>query len=399
MTGSKVNQLRFDISEKVRLHPQQPGIGTLLELDLYPDVEVEDQGTHLKIHGYLRLNGTYQPEQTNDPEADESGRAEAFGKKEEIAYVIPVEITLPAERVDVEQIASEIHSFDYQVLSPFELRIEALLTIDGLIQEEREEEQSMEAADSVPTFSVPSGGDIRWKQDAPGDSREEKDEYEFVHVARLEESEDEPEGKESREGSDMDAEEAVDPAMVENQEEQAEVEQEEQEEREVSRKWEETETDDSHTPPVTLHPIQSDREVPPLSRSQTLRLPHMGEFDFQHFEEDERTRFGIERLFEEKQETEPSSKQTEPVPEEAEEMDSEPVNQEEQSGSRLEWAQWMLGEDQERFVKLRMVIVQKEDSIDSLSDRYEVPASKIVHLNRLESEVLQEGQIVYIPSK
>ena len=30
-------QLRFDISEKVRLHPQQPGIKTLVELDLYPD--------------------------------------------------------------------------------------------------------------------------------------------------------------------------------------------------------------------------------------------------------------------------------------------------------------------------------------------------------------------------
>ncbi|MDR6226440.1 LysM peptidoglycan-binding domain-containing protein [Desmospora profundinema] len=400
MTGSKVNQLRFDISEKVRLHPQQPGIGTLLELDLYPDVEVEDQETHLKIQGYLRLNGTYHPEQGVDAETDGGGQeteAEASAQQEEIAYVIPVEITLPAERVDMDQIASEIHSFDYQVLSPFELQIEALLIIDGFIQEEENEEEGepVEVVSSqAAAFSVPPNGDIRWKQDVPGDTKGEQDEYEFVHVARLEEGEEGAEVKADQEDTKAEVEAEEESAPVEAEKIQAELETEESEERRSESEPEKGE--EPSVSPVTFHPFQPerDREESPLSRQQPLRMPHIGEFDFQHLEEDERTRFGIERMFEEK---DLSSEQPEPVDDTAE-LDADPPEEEKNKGSSQEWAQWILGEEQEQFVKLRMVIVHKQDSIDSLSERYQVPASKIVHLNRLESEVLEEGQIVYIPS-
>ncbi|PTM58246.1 LysM peptidoglycan-binding domain-containing protein [Desmospora activa] len=407
MAGSKVNQLRFDISEKVRLHPQQPGIGTLLELDLYPDVEIEDQETHLKIQGYLRLNGTYQPEQEFDthPNGSEEPQEEQRDTQPaEIAYVIPVEITLPTERVDLENIASEIESFDYKVLSPFELQIEALLTIDGFIQEteEKVEEEPLETVPSqVATFTVPSEGEIQWDQDSIGDYKGEQDEYEFVHVARLEE--------ESPEEAELSNQEEDVPAEPESFHEQDDT--ETQEEKKVEPAPEEAdgqvekigeEEGDADAPPVHFHPFQpkQDRqEVLPFPRP--LRMPQVGEFDLQQLEIDERTRFGIERMFEETEDHTPQ--QEEPSAESDDYTDdygTEDAQEEEKNkNSNLEWAQWILNEEQDRFVKLRMVIVHKNDSIDSLSDRYKIPASKIVHLNRLESEVLEEGQVVYIPSK
>src|SRR5690606_1214634 len=114
-------QLRFDISEKVRLHPQQPGIKTLVELDLYPDVEIEDQETHLRIHGYLRLAGRYVGDEEDridegksagdgdEADAQEKSKGESL---DEIAFVIPVEITLPSDRVVIDRRATEVESFD-----------------------------------------------------------------------------------------------------------------------------------------------------------------------------------------------------------------------------------------------------------------------------------------------
>lgn len=192
MTENSENQLRFDILEKVRLHPQQPGIQNMLDLDLYPDVEIEDQDTHLKIHGYLRLTGEYEGEQESLNSRGEEG------KPEEIAYVIPVEITLPADRVDLDRISSEIQSFDYQVLSPFELQIEAVLTIDGLREEQPKQEVSdYEVVDRLATFSVSDSGRMEFEDSAEinqEDAEEENaepypNEYQFVHVARSDQDE------------------------------------------------------------------------------------------------------------------------------------------------------------------------------------------------------------------
>lgn len=406
--AGKVNQLRFDISEKVRLHSQQPGIGTLLELDLYPDVEIEDQETHLKIQGYLRLNGAYLPEQGGDVQADENEEAyhpqreQKDAQKEEIAYVIPVEITLPTERVDMENIASEIESFDYKVLSPFELQIEALLTIDGFIQEWPEDEETAPA-----TFSVPSEGEMRWDQEPMNESQEEQDEYEFVHVARLEEDSPEEEitGNQGEE----------EPTKVESVHESDDTETEKQAEMKPEAATDdndeqvdqaEKKEEETGYPPVHFHPQPEKDRKENSPFPQPLRKPHNSEFDLQQLEIDERTRFGMEKLLEESESVDPSPQQQELSTDDEDNVDdlnAEDAQEgeekaEENKGSNLEWAQWILGEEQDRFVKLRMVIVHKNDSIDSLSDRYNVSASKIMHLNRLETDVLEEGQVVYIPS-
>ncbi|SMO37247.1 LysM peptidoglycan-binding domain-containing protein [Melghirimyces algeriensis] len=395
MTENSENQLRFDILEKVRLHPQQPGIQNMLDLDLYPDVEIEDQDTHLKIHGYLRLTGEYEGEQESLNSRGEEG------KPEEIAYVIPVEITLPADRVDLDRISSEIQSFDYQVLSPFELQIEAVLTIDGLREEQPKQEVSdYEVVDRLATFSVSDSGRMEFEDSAEinqEDAEEENaepypNEYQFVHVARSDQdeekvqtcsdhhpTEDEPNQKENVETEDS----PMDEVMVAD-EKQEDIEENENDGR--SADFEEQEKK------VVLNPGKDEETI--HFTDHFLRNPDQKEFSFQDQREakDEFEDNNMEaNQLEEEDHTSEDSKST------MEDNDQSEESEEKSAGTGLDWAKWIIKDPKEEFVKLRMVIVQKEDSLDSLADRYQVPASKILNMNQLESNLLEEGQIIYIP--
>lgn len=161
MLESRFSQLRFDISEKVCLHPQNPGMDTLLELDLYPDVNIKDEGHHLKIQGYLRLNGSYLSESDSEVAGQDAyADARLEENRHELAYVIPVEITLPADRAEQGSISAEVETFDYQLLSPFELQIEAILLIDGLLPDHNVEEDHSET-EELPEGLVFSGRSAR----------------------------------------------------------------------------------------------------------------------------------------------------------------------------------------------------------------------------------------------
>lgn len=296
MTDSSFNQLRFDICENVRLHTQQPSMGTLLELDLCPEVEIKDKGNHLKIEGCLRLQGAYLAEE------QEGAQTEA---REELSYVIPVEITLPADRAEMEHISAEIESFDYQMLSPLELQVDAILLIDGLIPEKQVEEEPIEQ--NVPMFSG-------------------------------------------------------DPAQLELQ-------------------------------------TKADEEVNPSEEEISLEQPtSLTNKDTKPSEVSVPEMETIEEIVEETI-TEPDELATdseEPVDEQSE---PSAMDEHEQGTNQYEndWASWLLGEKEENFTSMRIVIVQSDDTIQGLAERYEIPPSKIREVNQLADGEVEKGQIVYIP--
>jgi stage VI sporulation protein D len=301
-----VEQLRFNISEKIRLHPQQAGISSLLELDLYPDVEIKDEGHHLKIHGYLRLNGTYEGDGINEADVSEYDPDELEG--EEIAYVIPVEITLPRDRAELANVCAEVESFDYQLLSPFELQIEAVLLIDGILPEQEEELitevsedfQEQEEIEETPTFAAD-----------PAQS-------ETIEV---------PE-----------------PQTVEAKKEEVPSEEEPISERIIHRETRKT----------AKEPVEEREESP-----QALLVIEEG-------------------------------KQHEEV--------EQPSNTEEEIRGK-DWSRWLVGGKEDTFTSLKMVIVQKDESIDTLAAKYETSCDAILKTNRFATDRLVEGQIVKIPVK
>ncbi|AYB39255.1 LysM peptidoglycan-binding domain-containing protein [Brevibacillus laterosporus] len=51
----------------------------------------------------------------------------------------------------------------------------------------------------------------------------------------------------------------------------------------------------------------------------------------------------------------------------------------------------------EKFSKLKMCIIQKNDTLDSIAQRYDLSVTKIKEANRMSTDRVEEGQILYIP--
>lgn len=437
MTDSHLAQLRFDIMEKVQIHPQQAGIKTLLELDLFPDVNIEDQGTHLRIHGFLRLTGAYegdegaslQEESAGGGEMEETDNSElGDNQAEEIAYVIPVEITLPVDRADQERITAEIEAFDYKVLSPFELQIEAVLVIDGLLPEfevENETEKRVEEdpmVDEQPTFSGFQGAERIVSEEEQKDEKdlqeseflrqvdEETTDYQFIHIASQQEEkppipEDEMDPKELQVTDEEEDPKDTDPSLREPDVDEFQSDQESSasdlEEATHSPEQEVEETrisPEKQDIPVVINPRQHDDTWDDHDLAKKFLRPLAPLEPVKEVQQDdvplERESIHLEE--ESTEDTASSEEETVTAEELREEESSASENGKETSG--LDWARWLVsGEKEDSFVRLRMVIVQRDESLAGIADRYQVSPGELRHLNKLESEVLEEGQVVYIP--
>jgi stage VI sporulation protein D len=69
------------------------------------------------------------------------------------------------------------------------------------------------------------------------------------------------------------------------------------------------------------------------------------------------------------------------------------------SGDELEWTRLFLtnGTQAHTFRKVKMCIVQREETLDSIAMRYNVQSRELQLYNRLHDPYLSEGQILYIP--
>jgi stage VI sporulation protein D len=69
------------------------------------------------------------------------------------------------------------------------------------------------------------------------------------------------------------------------------------------------------------------------------------------------------------------------------------------SSDRVEWKKLLLNSshDRQEFRRLRLCIVQKEETLDIIAKRYELNPREIALFNRLPEQEVTEGQIVYIP--
>ncbi|MNI47992.1 Stage VI sporulation protein D [compost metagenome] len=57
----------------------------------------------------------------------------------------------------------------------------------------------------------------------------------------------------------------------------------------------------------------------------------------------------------------------------------------------------MRGQESEAFRKVRLCIVQREETLDSIAEKYQLSARELVLYNRLPGQTVEEGQVLYIP--
>ncbi|MFD0713959.1 LysM peptidoglycan-binding domain-containing protein [Paenibacillus sp. GCM10027626] len=119
--------LRFDVYERVHLPEEAASIDELEEIELTPQIQVEELGEQVFLKGHLLLTGVYRA-QTEQADI------------QSLKHLIPVEITLPMNRVSrLDEISVEIDNFDADVLSARTINITGVLSLYGIEVEQAQE--------------------------------------------------------------------------------------------------------------------------------------------------------------------------------------------------------------------------------------------------------------------
>lgn len=413
--------LRFDIYERVQLSEENEDIGQLEEIELVPSIELNVKDTQAVLSGHLQLSGSY-----NNLRSDQ---------QQQLEHRIPVEITLPLSRIkNADNIDIEIENFDVELLSARTLNVTGVLSLSGL---ELNRPESVNWANEEAVF-------VHEKTAAPlaaEDSRAEQEESPDIHIASAE-SRNTPLSGESQpfaarsfaqpssssedartEPEQSDAAQTSAPA----QSQVSETKREEAAKPEAEVKSAAAEKADVaenvQAEPVTaLSDQQVAEEIDPSEvLEQDAKTEEPSEpadevkIAFTKKENDVSNAFTKNLTSLLKRPNEDNNLETELNAEEAAEapaaeqehagQEAEGAEREEESASGsengLEWKKLFLSQDEDetnRFSKLKMCIVQKDETLETIAERYQLNPREILLYNRLSDHSnVTEGQIVYIP--
>ncbi|KYC71795.1 MULTISPECIES: LysM peptidoglycan-binding domain-containing protein [Bacillus] len=379
----------------------------------------------------------------------------------ELTHCFPVDITIPKDKVNhLNDVFVFIDAFDYQLTDARMLTIQADLAIEGLLnvsgEAGEEEPRTMPAAvhpeeELEPAYRSPSNDE---------DQGEEK-EY-LIQLDRPYEEQDEEQAEEHDTGEETvpiyqsflgnDTEEAKPfftaslsaaertKREIENQKE-ASLEQpeeeyklkrekveEEPEEYELKREKVEEEPEEYK---LKREKVEEEPEEYELKREEAEEEPELSHSSYQPHEElKENPFYSVPPLLKEDQnDREPEAFEVEVT------QEAEAIDEEEEAGHTIEIPEYSFHEQtepeeerdemqaadeqevsakendnalyltklftkqgEEEFTRMRMCIVQQNDTIDLLCERYDINVQQLIRMNSLSlDEELKEGQILYIP--
>ncbi|MED0712756.1 Stage VI sporulation protein D [Bacillus licheniformis] len=418
------NRLQFSVEESICFQKGQE-VSELLSISLDPDITVQEVNDYVSIRGSLELTGEYNIDQTREyaelPATSrfvEDVKLKGDGSAE-LTHCFPVDITIPKDKVNhLNDVFVFIDAFDYQLTDARMLTIQADLAIEGLLnvsgEAGEEEPRTMPAAvhpeeELEPAYRSPSNDE---------DQGEEK-EY-LIQLDRPYEEQDEEQAEEHDTGEETvpiyqsflgnDTEEAKPfftaslsaaertKREIENQKE-ASLEQPE-EEYELKREEAEEEPELSHS---SYQPHEELKEnpfysVPPLLKEdQNDREPEAFEVEVtqeaEAIDEEEEAGHTIEiPEYSFHEQTEPEEER-----DEMQAADEQEVSAKENDNA-LYLTKLFTKQGEEEFTRMRMCIVQQNDTIDLLCERYDINVQQLIRMNSLSlDEELKEGQILYIP--
>lgn len=358
MSQGNPSNLRFSLEESVWFQKGQE-VAQLLSISLDPNITIQDSEQYVTIQGALELRGEYHRDESTEESGNEPPSTLRFiqsvEEREEgvceFTHYFPVDITIPNNRIErLDDIDVQVESFDYMFPERSCMKLHANLTISGLYGDQQhvaytEDENNVLELDTVERASVDEEEDsareeVQTEINFTLPEENEKDEEVFVAEAKQQ------------------------PEVVE--------------------------------------------EEPVLNRSLPILEPHeeepidMPEVSFiaNRYEEKKQE---AEEIFEVKQveETKPVQ-QHEEVKDEFESSSEEEIKQQKKkvkgkkSMSLTEF--FARKEDEEQLTKVKVCIVQPNDTIDLISERYDVTPQTLMRANQLElNQDVYEGQVLYIP--
>jgi stage VI sporulation protein D len=351
--------VRFHLEEHVKLK-EKIRETDIISLDVEPEVEVIEQDQLVMIKGDLVLSGHFQlPDtQRNGEEQDRTDQMHAppfQGEEEEqdrqsvwsVTERFPIDITVPAHKVSrLDDVYISVEQLDYIIDDHDRLTIEveiALLGVENGIKIDRDWVEQNEGE-----------GQAEAAQEEENDSAPEKE----MSLDQETSADQDHRLSENRAGPPMEEEGSF--------------------EQRSSTSW----SEDEQTPEQN----QISNEGPEV---------HFRESVSDAYAEEETSPIDSENREEAAQEKVESSAQEED--ESSDQQESSKLSQKVVSFlSKL-----MAVKEQEAPQKatLKLCIVQKNETLEQIAERYQVSIDEIIRFNRLPSEQISPGDIMYIPQK
>jgi stage VI sporulation protein D len=375
-------QLRFSVEESVWFQKGQE-VSELLTISLDPDISIHEHDQYISIRGALQLTGEYKI----DTEANVQDQFEyanvryvnEISTREDGVSIInhrfPVDITIPRNRIqDLDEVYVSIESFDYELPELKCLKLVADLSISGISNEETGP-TSAEISER-PEETEEEVFETLYRGQQPQPIADEDDTF-----TSFEQSTAHPFSSYYQE-SDT-AEEDVDklsPVKTEAPRSEVEEVSEDEKEVEVVSKPSLEDIDEVESEDQEVHQDQQEDLYDPFVievRKQEEETVEPQEVQYSFFSKSESL----------------ASNDNKPGSEEENER-------EEDDPKDAHYLTSLFARDEdEDFSRLKMCIVQQGDTIDLISERYEISVQQLLRVNEFHADQdVYEGQILYIPA-
>lgn len=397
--------LRFDIYERIQLSDNVAGIAELEEIELLPHIQVISQEDQATLRGHLLLTGLYRGE----GEEDVTQRLEHY---------IPVEITVPLSRVtSLDEIAVEIENFDIDLLSTRSLNITGVLSLRGI-----EAPPNDPAVWNAEEFTVVHAPDWSVDQDVVAKSTSTSED-----IAYTERSDELQYSDQVRENADSIPhhwanENVPDTSVLHTENESIAAERA----AKVANVWHFEPEDEIELmyPEINMNLVDADANGENLYGGISINsLENDSSEESKHSfattqgfpstelndEKSEmrialgskqqptvevKENFGLSSILSSSRSMRQLEQQAQEVQQLAEEIVQDQVVAED-----VQWKNLFLGSASEKspFSKVRLCIVQREETLDMIADRYQMSSRELLLYNRLSEQTIEEGQVLYIP--
>lgn len=414
-------------------------VSELVSISLDPNIVIQEHDQYVSIRGALQLTGEYRIEENTSEDDDRDFTSvrvvnEVVTREDGVSVLshnFPVDITIPKNRIqNLDDVYVAIESFDYELPKRGCLELVADLSISGIygnqqsvpsVEETQEEARPVEL--NYPASYSPETVDVTESVASPVEEAEKEPELAFRAS-----QEDEPVVKQPEvtfNSNDVFTKEDEDfsPRSLLNEDDSTEVEtvnmdlysipdhsSDDKEEdlytpfevearKEIYSEVEEEVVEENTPAPDEFVPdalTQFEEEVPapevlevqepePELEPEPVKQPQL-QVEFKGRPE-EKYHFG---------ESKSNSKAVAAVEErEVGQGQEEPVKR---SENALSLTKIFTREDEEDFTKMKICIAQHNDSLETISERYEVSVQALLRVNQLSEDIhINDGQLLYIP--
>ena len=426
----QLNGLRFDIYERVHLPDDVAAIEELEEIELVPHMQALPQDDQVLLRGHLLLSGVY--------------RSQGSAGLSQLEHWIPVEIALPLNRIQsVEELAVEIDNFDVDLLTTRSLNVTGVLALRGLqiqsvqspiwrndsftvvhqAQSEDAQDDSLpgtaaeeasfeseiareaEAAEEVPLL----GGELVEQERVDEWGLQQETDAALAYEASKE-------AKEAKESSWL----SMFQHLEESRSDQAQAAQEKIAEEaleaaepvlwgDLSKERPATEQQadayaDAEAPVEVKGEAEAFQEaepqLPAAEEKPDVRVALGGKSLDSVASSSQSSGVGLLSQLGEKGAKREALLRTQEA--EQAELEAQAANaaaQNASTGDEIEWTRLFLnsGSEAQSFRKVRMCIVQREETLEAIASRYNLQTRELQLYNRLQEPYLSEGQVLYIP--